>query len=442
MNNLRLLVWRGTIVIGSSALGMALLWRDRVYLNQLTFTGVIALVLLSITAVHIETKRISLGPAGSFSPAPMLLYVTTLQFGSWALLPVIFWTIPRWKGASGKLFNTAQRIVYASSANLVFTSVNAWGGGRLPYTVLAHVLAICVFIVVNLILVSAMKVANGEGTWPVFWNTYYAPIIPTYMDNLAQGAICVLIGNYIGLGGTAIAIYLAYSKLMVQANVVGGAIGKALSAESLIAAIDAKDAYTRNHSARVARHAQAIAEQLHLPSGVISDIAVASKLHDIGKIAVPDSVLQKAGSLTDDEFRLVQEHPKKSQQILSANPQLARIAEIVGQHHERYDGRGYPQGLKRDAISLEARIIACADAFDAMTTDRPYRRALTEAAAVAELRAHSGTQFDPEVVQAMLRHFGAHFLDRVPELHLPQAIPAGASVARLSISQDNGGQDN
>lgn len=426
---------RWAVAIGVAILAAGALWRDLPSSGPISLGWLATFFLLALAAAHMEMERVSLGPAGSFSPAPMLLYVLVLTFGPWALIPTVIWSVSSWKGVSGKIFNLSQRIVYASTGKLVFVAFSAWGQGHWLRVVFAHAMAISAFIIVNLTLVSLMKIASGEGTWPVLWHTYYAPIIPTYFDNLIQGSICMLVIDYMGWIGGVFAVYLAYSKLMVQASVVGGAIGKALSAESLIEAIDAKDSYTKDHSARVSRHAQAIAHQLHLPAATVSDIVVASKLHDIGKIATPDVVLQKAGPLSDEEFQLVQEHPLKSQQILAANPQLSRIAVIVSQHHERYDGRGYPQGLKRDAICLEARIIACADAFDAMTTDRPYRKALNVAAAILELRTHRGTQFDPEVVNALLTHLGAE-LDASDTLIQPVGGCACASLARLSVSQD------
>lgn len=368
--------------------------------------AVLSLVALWIAAYYLETRTISLGPAGTFSPAPMLMYVLVLVFGPWAAVPTVLLLLRQWKSTSSRLFNAAQYLIHATAARLAFVLVLGLSRGSLLVQVLAHAAAIVAFIASNLLLVTLLKVASGQAPAAVLWNTYYRPILPIYIDNMVHGAICMLLIGAIGWAGVAATIFLAYSKLLVQVRVVGGAIGKALTAESLISAIDVRDSYTKNHSERVAKYANGIAQAMRLSPGLISDIDVAARLHDIGKIATPDSVLQKIGPLTAEEMAVVREHPEKSQQILAVNSQLSRIAEIAGQHHERFDGRGYPLGLKGNNICLEARIIACADAFDAMTTDRPYRQALSVSEAISELRQNSGTQFDPQVVDALLRHLG------------------------------------
>jgi hypothetical protein len=403
----RCLVRRWIVAALCWVVALALLWREPPFLEQLDNTRLFPLVLLCLGAFFVERQMLSLGPAGTFSPAPMLIYVVVLVFGPWAILPIVILLLRRWKIPSSKLFNSAQYIIHAASARIVFYSVAGLAPGSLPYLLLAHALAICTFIAVNMGLVTLIKVVSGEGSAGMLWTTYYLPIIPIYFDNLVHGAISAMAIQFMGHIGAAFAIYMAYSKLTVQANVVGGVLGRALSAESLIQTIDAKDSYTMEHSRRVARYAQTVAQRMHLSAARVSDITVAARLHDIGKIAIPDAVLKKTGPLTRHEYLLIQEHPLKSEQILAVNSQLARIAQIVAQHHERFDGKGYPRGLKGDDICLEARIIACVDAYDAMTTDRPYRAVLSKAEAIEELRQNSGSQFDPRVVEVLLKYLEA-----------------------------------
>jgi putative two-component system response regulator len=168
--------------------------------------------------------------------------------------------------------------------------------------------------------------------------------------------------------------------------------------QMLARALEAKDAYTRGHSIRVSRYAVATAEQL--------GIDAAGELHDIGKIGMREAVLHKPGSLTADEFRQVIEHPALGERMLSP---LARetpaVLRIVRSHHERMDGAGFPDGLRGDGIPFEARIVAVADAFDAMTTERPYRNSRSPAEALDELRRVAGRQLDPSVVEAFARAF-------------------------------------
>lgn len=169
---------------------------------------------------------------------------------------------------------------------------------------------------------------------------------------------------------------------------------------SLAAAVDARDHYTSGHSERVAAYAVGIGKMMGLSPEMIDALQVAGLLHDIGKIGVPDSVLNKPGSLTQDEYETIQKHPSVGGNILSRAPQFEIILPAVLHHHERWDGKGYPNGLQGEGIPYIARILAVADTFDAMTSDRPYRNALTLEIAVAELRKNAGSQFDPEMVEA------------------------------------------
>ncbi|MBI4753269.1 HD domain-containing protein [Candidatus Desantisbacteria bacterium] len=171
---------------------------------------------------------------------------------------------------------------------------------------------------------------------------------------------------------------------------------------SLAEAIEAKDIHTRGHCERTAWYAVATARELGMSETVIETIEIATLLHDIGKIGVPENILLKPGGLTQEEFEKVKNHPFTSFKILSSGDFPKEIVTGVSQHHERIDGRGYPNGLSGDEISLEARIIEVADSFEAMVSNRPYRNALDVDAAIMELKRCAGKQFDPKVVDAFL----------------------------------------
>lgn len=171
---------------------------------------------------------------------------------------------------------------------------------------------------------------------------------------------------------------------------------------SLAEAIEAKDIHTRGHCERTAWYAVATARELGMSEAVIETIEIATLLHDIGKIGVPENILLKPGGLTQDEFEKVKNHPFTSFKILSSGEFPKEIVTGVSQHHERIDGRGYPNGLSGDEISIEARIIEVADSFEAMVSNRPYRNALDVDAAIMELKRCAGKQFDPKVVDAFL----------------------------------------
>lgn len=168
-------------------------------------------------------------------------------------------------------------------------------------------------------------------------------------------------------------------------------------------AIDAKDPYTRGHSERVAYYTTIVAKEMGFADAEIENIHLAGLIHDVGKIGIEDRILRKPAALTDDEYEIMKQHPTKGAQILEAVPKLKALAGPGLMHHENIDGSGYPEGLKGEEIPLLGRMVSVADAFDAMTTDRPYSKAMTFEAAVARLQFLSGKKFDAQCVDAMAR---------------------------------------
>ncbi len=172
--------------------------------------------------------------------------------------------------------------------------------------------------------------------------------------------------------------------------------------QALVAAVDAKDSYTARHSIAVTDYAVAIGRRLSLSGEQLVALERAGLLHDLGKIGTPESVLLKGSNLTADEYDVIKEHPEMGGHIVETIPFVANLMPAVRSHHERWDGTGYPDGLAGEAIPLLARILAVADAFDAMTSDRPYRAKLAIAEAAAEMVLFKNSQFDPDVVDALL----------------------------------------
>ncbi len=172
--------------------------------------------------------------------------------------------------------------------------------------------------------------------------------------------------------------------------------------ESLRLAVDAKDSYTKNHSDRVAYYSVLLAKAIGLSAEEIELVRHGGLFHDIGKIGIPDSILQKAGKLTDDEYHDIKNHPSIGEHILLPANIFNNIIPMVKHHHERYDGHGYPSSLAGEDIPLYARIVCVADSFDAMTSDRSYRPRFTLYKALDELKKCKGTQFDPKLVDAFV----------------------------------------
>jgi HD-GYP domain-containing protein (c-di-GMP phosphodiesterase class II) len=192
--------------------------------------------------------------------------------------------------------------------------------------------------------------------------------------------------------------------------------------EKMADIVDARDPYTAGHCARVAVYAGWIAEALGLAAEEAGAILSAARVHDLGKIGIPDAVLLKPSALTDEEFAVMKRHSGLGADLLASYSVYAHGADMVRHHHERVDGDGYPTGLVGEGVPLGARIIAVADAFDAMTTDRPYRRALTEEAALAELDRGAGQQWDAEFVRIFVQQ--ARVRGKVPQssVGMPSAM--------------------
>ncbi|UCH83005.1 MAG: HD domain-containing protein, partial [Candidatus Latescibacterota bacterium] len=172
--------------------------------------------------------------------------------------------------------------------------------------------------------------------------------------------------------------------------------------ETLVRALQARDKYTSGHSARVSRYSLLVAEKLGLSTREKHHLYLAAMLHDIGKIGIPDNLLNRPGELTDEEIKTVRNHVTVGASMLKALGEMHPVVPLILHHHEAFDGSGYPDGLAGEQIPLMSRILAVADTYDAMTSDRPYRRALSKADAIGELKRCAGTSFDPGIVALFL----------------------------------------
>jgi putative nucleotidyltransferase with HDIG domain len=183
--------------------------------------------------------------------------------------------------------------------------------------------------------------------------------------------------------------------------------------------IDAKDRYTRNHSVRVAMYAKEIGRRLGLEEEDLQNLYYGTLLHDVGKIGIPDNILRNDGSLNQDEYEIIKTHPLKGAEMLKHFTSIPNISDCAHYHHERYDGTGYPEGLKGEKIPLFARIATVADAFDVMSLDRMYQKALDYDSIIAEFKKNSGSQFDPQLVPIIIEMMNDGFTNKVREEYGP-----------------------
>lgn len=238
----------------------------------------------------------------------------------------------------------------------------------------------------------------------------YAWLLPLAQEDEALGVL-VMEWDKQGCSDSELRLVKSVAELLMMTlrrvflfHEVAGAYLNAVLALAL--ASDAKDSYTADHSQRLEDMAVAVAEKMGLGQQQIEDLRFGARLHDIGKIGVPDAILKKPGPLTEEEWETMHKHPEIGENILAPLPRLRGAARIVRHHHERYDGKGYPDHLAGDDIPLGARILAVVDAYGAMTDRRVYKAGRSHHEAISELKSHAGTQFDPEVVDVFLELFG------------------------------------
>jgi hypothetical protein len=307
------------------------------------------------------------------------------------------------------LFNSAQLILSATAAGLAYVSV---GGvpfaegmqpGGLASSVLPALLAAFAFFGVNIVLVGTWvairnRMAVGEVFRQQHFGVYWVSLLVLALLGfilanllLASGwvGVLLLLAPFIIARQT----FLAYRELE---DAYAGTV------RSLVAAMEAKDPYTSGHSERVAEYARMVAQRMGLGAQFIQRIEYAALLHDIGKIGMRTATLTKPGPLTREEYREIQSHTTIGRDLVSGVESLSDIQDAIYLHHERIDGTGYPVGLSGDAIPLEAKILAVADCFDAMTSSRPYRDPLALDTARSEILACAGRQLDADVVSVFL----------------------------------------
>lgn len=231
-------------------------------------------------------------------------------------------------------------------------------------------------------------------------NDWYCLCVANATVAFRQLKQLLVISVYIGLAVISMVIIMLVRSGRTQAQFVQLSMH---AVEALAAAIDAKDKYTSGHSGRVAEYAREIARRYGYPKSKQNDIYMMGLLHDVGKIGIPDSIINKPGKLTDEEFSIIKTHPDTGASILAKTEEMPRMAIGAHWHHERYDGRGYPDGLSGENIPEEARILAVADSYDAMSSSRSYRNFLPQAVVHDEIVKGKGTQFDPVFADIMLQ---------------------------------------
>jgi putative nucleotidyltransferase with HDIG domain len=319
------------------------------------------------------------------------------------------------------LFSMASLVLTVKAAGLVYLSLGgappaaAFEPASLPKPLVG---AATTYFLCNTALVATAIALSTRQKFGRVWNENFLWSAPSYFVGAGAAAIATWViarGGYWMALLLAAPLYLTYRTYRVymgrvqdqERHVQEVSDLHLATIEALALAIDAKDQTAQSHIRRVQVYAAGIARALGMSENEIQGVKTAALLHDIGKLAVPEHILSKPGPLTQEEFQKIRIHPQVGAEIISGVPFPYPVAPLILSHHERWDGKGYPDAIGGSELPVGARVFAVADALDAMTSDRPYRRALRWTVASKEIVAQSGKQFDPEVVDAYLEREAA-----------------------------------
>lgn len=301
------------------------------------------------------------------------------------------------------LFNTSQYTLAAGLSGIMYMVAGGTiGRDNLILDPLSVIVLILTYLVINTLLLSELMSLLTNQCFVKVWTNNIKGMIPSVVSVALLGIIIALAYKSYGVFGVLLffgpLLLARYSfKLYIDMRKV-----YMETITALTKAVEAKDPYTSGHASRVGEYAIKLAQELKLPDNRIEKIRTAAILHDIGKIGINDSILNKPGRLTEEEYDKIKEHPLIGAQIVDDIDFLKDVTKIIKYHHERYDGKGYPEGIDGENIPLEAAILSIADVFDAMTSDRPYRKALSTEEALFEIESNSGTQFHPKLANTFV----------------------------------------
>ena len=392
-------------------------------------------VLILVLAGVAQRYPVMLFRSSSISVAFAVKIAAYVLFGTgialWATLVVaaVNAYTPKRKPARKVLFNLGQ---FMLSTYLASTTYQAVGGhvppGALVPTFLAVATSAAVYFLAGSSLTSGVIALTSSSRFVDVWMQNFAWMPLNYVATAINGAALALAYQALGVVGALVFVlplliawysfqlYTTKSTQLRTRNqellLANESLHRATSRleeshvsviAALLGSLTAKDRYTHGHSLATMQHALAVARTLGLGPDEVAAVELGALFHDIGKIGIPEHILRKPTNLTDEEWAEMRTHPLIGANLLGEVPNLERIRPIVLAHHERFDGKGYPNGLKGDEIPLAAQIIAVGDAYEAMTSDRPYRTRLPHDLAVIELRRVSGTQLNPIVVEAFVR---------------------------------------
>ncbi|MEL1135883.1 HD-GYP domain-containing protein [Desulfitobacterium sp. THU1] len=370
-------------------------------------SDVMGLFVFALLAVISESLPVSLPKGGYVTVGYAIFMACLILFPIGITIPVVLVAGMLVCGKGGKeqllykrIFNTSQYVISISFAYLVFNLLQAQHARFDIVNLISYFAAAFSYSLLNVTIVSiALGALFDKSPW-FMWRINIRWSIPNFLALAPLAILTSMIYREFG----ELALLLLFVPLLLARHsfqlYMDMRKNYLNTVEALVTALEAKDSYTSGHSSRVAEWSVKIAEELKLAEDRVEFIKYAGVLHDVGKIGVNEDILNKSGKLTEAEWEIIRNHSAIGEQIVRSIDFLFDVSTTVRSHHERFDGNGYPDGIKGQEIPLESRIIAVADAYDAMTSSRSYREPLSPVEALTELRRVSGSQLDPDVVAA------------------------------------------
>lgn len=302
------------------------------------------------------------------------------------------------------IFNLSMYIISAGIAGLAYEGLGgSFGSFSLSLSLIPALIAAFIYIVTNGLIITRLLSYLNNIAFMEIWISNVRWALPNFLAIGSLGIIIALAYESFGIGAVVLLfgpLLLARFSFKLYLDMKNNYIE---TIQALSTAMEEKDPYTQGHAQRVSELAILLGEEIKLNSRELEQLRYAAILHDVGKIGIPEAILNKPDKLNEEEYKVIKEHPTKGVKILENIDFLKYATSIMQYHHEYFDGSGYPEGKMGEDIPLSSRIITIVDAYDAMTTDRPYRKALSVEFALKEIQNKAGEQFDPRLVQAFVK---------------------------------------
>jgi HD-GYP domain len=397
-------------------------WDTAQLINLLVF-GIFAIASESLPVALPKGGYVTVGFAVFLSALvlfPLGVTLTVTALSGLLIFGKIAADEPLWK----RLFNASQYLLSLFVAYGVMSSFDlSWfrSDFKLP---IMYLIAATIYMVTNTTIVAiALSILLSKSPW-LIWAQNLCWGLPNFMALVPLGFLAALLyKNWGALGLLLLFVPLLASRHSFQLY-VDMRENYLNTVEALVQALEAKDTYTSGHSARVGKLAVAMAEALEMSEEKIQSLKYAAVLHDVGKIGVSEAILNKEEKLLDSEWEAIRNHPAIGETIIKNIKFLFDIGSVVRHHHECYDGKGYPDRIKGEEIPFESRIIAVADTYDAITSDRSYRKGRTHDEALLELKRVAGSQLDPELVEVFCKVVTSELASQVASAESVQINPA------------------